>query len=110
MGHSRAITGLDLHLRRAVAGLVLAGFGGLDVSVDRAGDRQVSPTGLVLIDDRGALAVVAHPGHQILQARAVGCCEVISGMPEIMKAGADAVATGLDEITTALRLIRPSAA
>jgi hypothetical protein len=45
-----------LHLRRAVAGLALAGFGGLDVSVDRARDGQISPTGRVLIDDRGALA------------------------------------------------------
>ena len=58
---------------------------GLDVSVDRAGDGQVSPTSLMLIDDRGALAVVAHPGHQILQARAARCREVVPGMPEIMK-------------------------
>jgi hypothetical protein len=66
-------------------GLALAGFGGLDVGVDRARDGQVSPTGLVLIDDRGALAVVAHPGHQILQARAAGGREVVPGVPEIMK-------------------------
>lgn len=41
--------------------------------------------GLVLVDDRGALAVVAHPGHQILQARAAGGREVVPGVPEIMK-------------------------
>jgi hypothetical protein len=39
----------------------------------------------VLIDDSGALTVVAHPGHQILQARAAGGSEVVSGVPEIMK-------------------------
>jgi len=39
----------------------------------------------VLVDDRGTLAVVAHPRHQILQARAAGCCEVVPGVPEIME-------------------------
>jgi hypothetical protein len=39
--------------------LVLAGFGGLDVGVDRACDGQVGPSCFVLVDDRGALAVVA---------------------------------------------------
>ena len=39
----------------------------------------------MLVDDRGALAVVAHPGHQILQARAAGGCEVVPGVPKIMK-------------------------
>ena len=39
----------------------------------------------MLIDDRGALAVVAHPGHQIFEARAAGCREVVPGVPEIVK-------------------------
>jgi hypothetical protein len=39
-------------------------LGRLDVGVDRLRDRRVGPSCLVLIDDRGALAVVAYPGHQ----------------------------------------------
>jgi hypothetical protein len=105
------MTGLELCFRRAVAELALAGCGGLDVGVDGARNSQVSPTGLVLIDDRGALAVVAHPRHQILQARAAGCREVIPGMPEIMKVQArcayrmDGVRPGghLVEVATAQR-------
>jgi hypothetical protein len=38
--------------------VALTGFRCLDVGVDRAGDGQASPTCLLLIDDRGALAVV----------------------------------------------------
>jgi hypothetical protein len=65
--------------------LALAGFGGLDVGVDCARDGQVSPSCFVLIDDRGAFAVVPHPGHQIFQARAAGCRKVVPGVPEIVK-------------------------
>jgi hypothetical protein len=55
------------------------------VSVDRARDDQVSPLCFVLVDDRCPLAVVTHPGHQILEARAASCGEVVPGVPEIMK-------------------------
>jgi len=36
------------------------------VSVDRARDDQVSPLCFVLVDDRCPLAVVIHPGHQMV--------------------------------------------
>jgi hypothetical protein len=39
----------------------------------------------VLVDDRGALAVVSHPGHQIPEAGAASCGDVVPGVPEIMK-------------------------
>jgi hypothetical protein len=35
----------------------------LHVSVDRIGDGRVGAACFVLVDDRGALAVVAHPRH-----------------------------------------------
>jgi hypothetical protein len=37
---------------------------GLDVEVDRIRDRLVSPTRLMLVDQRGALTVVTHTRHQ----------------------------------------------
>src|SRR5690242_8213577 len=37
---------------------------GLHMSVDRIGDGRIGAACLVLVDDRGTLAVVAHPGHQ----------------------------------------------
>jgi putative transposase len=42
----------------------------VDVGVDGLGDRGVGAARLVLVDQRGPLAVVAHPGHQVLDARA----------------------------------------
>jgi len=53
--------------------------------VDGARDGQVGTTCLMLVDDRGAFAVVAHPGHQFLQARAASCRQVVPGVPEIAK-------------------------
>ena len=43
------------------------------------------PACLVLVDNCGALAVVSHPGHQILEARAASCREMVPGVPEIVK-------------------------
>src|SRR5262249_2163892 len=84
-GPLAAISGLELSFRRAVATLALGGICGLDVSVDRARDDQVSPTCLMLINDRRALTVVTHPGHQILEARTPSGREPIAGCPEIVK-------------------------
>ena len=58
---------------------------GLDVGVDRAGDRLVRAARLVLVDHGRALAVVAHPRHQVPQARAAGRRERVARMPQIMK-------------------------
>jgi hypothetical protein len=54
------------------------------VSVDRARDRPVGPAGLVLVDHCRALAVVAHPGHQILDADAGRGGEGVPGVAQIM--------------------------
>lgn len=40
---------------------------------------------LVLVDHRGPFAVVTHPGHEVPQPRAVGCREVVPGVPQIME-------------------------
>jgi hypothetical protein len=53
------------------------------VGVDRAGDRLVRAARLVLVDHGRALAVVAHPRHQILDPRPAGG-ERVPGVPEIM--------------------------
>ena len=49
-----------------LAVVIVAALHGLDVPVDRAGDRLVRAARLVLVDHRGSLAVVAHPRHQVL--------------------------------------------
>jgi hypothetical protein len=75
--------------------------------VDRACDGEVGASCLVLVDDRGAFAVVAHPGHQVPQARAAGC-QMIAGVPEVVKVeafGADGLgACGQADIL--LKLLR----
>ena len=40
---------------------------GLHMSVDRIGDGRIGAACFVLVDDRGALAVVAHPRHQVFE-------------------------------------------
>jgi hypothetical protein len=83
VGHS--ISGVSFSFRRAVVKLTPAGCGGLDVGVDRARYDLVSPPRLVLVDDRSALAVMTHPGHQIPETGAAGRSEVVPGVPEIVK-------------------------
>jgi hypothetical protein len=43
---------------------------GLHVSIDRIGDGRIGAACLVLVDDRGALAVVTHPCHQVSEPHA----------------------------------------
>jgi hypothetical protein len=45
---------------------------GLDVGVDGARNPLVRTARLVLVDQRRAFAVMSHPRHQVLQARAAG--------------------------------------
>jgi hypothetical protein len=75
---------------RARLAVVLVALGvlvplGLDVRVDRARDGLVRPACLVLVDQRGTLAVVAHPCHEISQPRSAGRGEVVAGVPQIME-------------------------
>jgi hypothetical protein len=42
----------------------------------------------VQVDQRGALAVVSHPGHEFLRIRARVGSELISGLPQIVKVDA----------------------
>jgi hypothetical protein len=55
------------------------------MSVDRARDRSVGPAGLVLVDHCRTLAVVAHPGHQVLDADAGRGGEGVPGVAQIME-------------------------
>src|SRR5215471_10926761 len=55
------------------------------MSVDRARDRPVSPASLVLVDHCRALAVVTHPGHQVLDADPGGGGEGVPGVAQIME-------------------------
>src|SRR5262249_6605917 len=45
---------------------------GVYMGVDRVRDGGIGAAGFVLIDERGAFAIVAHPGHQVAQACATG--------------------------------------
>jgi hypothetical protein len=56
------------HASRAAVILVIVAAGGLDVSVDRAGYALVGSLRLMHVDHGRPFAVVAHPGHQILDS------------------------------------------
>lgn len=58
---------------------------GLDVRVEGVCDYLVRLAGLMLVDDRGPLAVVTHPRHQVRQPGAAAGGQVVSGVPEIVK-------------------------
>jgi len=58
---------------------------GLHVSVDRIGDGRIGATRLVLVDDRGTLAVVTHPRHQVFESHAAPGRPRVPRVPEIMK-------------------------
>jgi hypothetical protein len=57
---------------------------GLDVRVDRIRDPPVSATRLMLVDQRGTLAIVPHPCHQIPQASTTVRRELVTRMPQVM--------------------------
>ena len=57
----------------------------LHVSVDRIGDGRIGAACFVLVDDRGALAVVAHPRHQVSKPDAAPGRPCVPRVPEIMK-------------------------
>jgi hypothetical protein len=42
----------------------------------------------VQVDERGAFAVVSHPGHEFLEVRARVGSELVSGVPQIVKVDA----------------------
>jgi len=63
-----------------VVALVLGSLG-VHMSVDGVRDGGVCAACLVLVDERSAFAVVAHPGHQVSQARTAGRCEGVAGVP-----------------------------
>lgn len=57
----------------------------LDLGVYRVAYGLVGPACRVLVDDRGALAAMSHPGHQIPESCTAGRCECVSRMPEVME-------------------------
>ena len=74
--------------QRACGAVIVVSIGvllSLDMRVDRLRNRLVSTLCLMLVDHRGAFAVVAHPRHQISQARTALGRQVIARMTEIMK-------------------------
>jgi hypothetical protein len=69
----------------ALAAISAARLFRLDVRVDRGRDQLIGTASPVLVDDRGAFAVVPHPCHQVPQTGAAHSRQVIPGMAEIMK-------------------------
>src|ERR1022692_3155831 len=67
--------------------LIVAALGllALDMRVDRIGDRLVSALSLMLVDHRGPLAVVAHPGHQVPEPGAAPGREVVTGVAKVVE-------------------------
>src|SRR5215475_13315681 len=66
----------------AIVALVVAL--GLDVEVDHIRDPLVSAARRMLVDQRGAFAVVPHPRHQVLEARAAVRRELVTRVPQIV--------------------------
>lgn len=58
---------------------------GLDMAVDGVRNRPVRSLGLVLVDQRGSLAVVPHPRHEVPQFRVAGRGEGVARMAQIME-------------------------
>ena len=73
------------HARSAIVPILVVGLLSLDVCIHRLGDGLVSTPGRVLVDDRSALAVVAHPDHQIPEPRAAGRREDVPRVAQIVK-------------------------
>jgi hypothetical protein len=61
-------------------GLVTLALLTFDVGVDGVGYRLVRAARLVLVDHRGPFGVVAHPRHQVTQARAAVGRELVPGV------------------------------
>jgi len=57
----------------------------LDVRVDRGRDQLIGTTSPVLVEDRRPFAVVPHPGHQVPQPGAAHSCQVVPGVPKVVK-------------------------
>ena len=69
---------------RAVV-IVSASAFGFDMSVDAVGNDSVRAARLVLVDQRGPLAVMPHPGHQILDPRAARSSKGVTGMAKVVE-------------------------
>ena len=81
---------LARHLYRALSqrltniGASLALACGLDLTVQRSGDCPVRSRRGVLVDHRGAGAVMAHPRLEVTQAR-TRCGQHVAGVPQVME-------------------------
>jgi hypothetical protein len=80
---------------------VIAAQLGIGMSVDRPSNSGVRAPGLMLVDDRGSLAIVTHPGHQISQPGPAGRRPGIPDMAQVMK-----VQTGHTDGGHSLRPVR----
>ncbi len=56
----------------------------LDVRVDRIRDPLVSAASFMLVDQRGAFAVVPHPCHQVLKRRTAVRGELVTRVPQVV--------------------------
>jgi hypothetical protein len=73
------------------------------VCVDRVRDRAVGAACLVLVDHRGAFAVMTHTGHQIAEPGSARRGEVVPGM-KVQPLGSD----GPDDVRPAGLLVEVS--
>src|SRR5262249_36200512 len=83
---------------------------GVYMGVDRVRDGGIGAAGFVLIDERGAFAIVAHPGHQVAQGCATGRRECVSVCRRSWKCrpGAPIAATACGQAAERLELPRRS--
>jgi hypothetical protein len=70
---------------RAVVIAVVFALLALDVGVDCVRNELVGAAGHVLVDHRGPLAVVSHPGHQVSKRGAALRRELVPGVPEVVE-------------------------
>jgi len=65
--------------------IVRAAALGFDLGIDAVGDDLVRAACLMLVDQGGPFAVVAHPGHQILDPGPARSSKGVTGVPQIME-------------------------
>ena len=81
---SGPLTSGDQYAGRPVLVVAALRLLGLDVRVDGVRDRLVCAAGFVLVDHRGPVAVVPHPGHQVTERGAALGRKLVPGVAEVV--------------------------
>jgi hypothetical protein len=75
----------DEYASRPVIVVWVVVLGSRDLIIDRIGDGTVGSARLVLVDHRGALAVVPHAGHQVTQPGTAASREMVAGVAQVVE-------------------------